>query len=147
MDPLKQLFYEKSQALGKEVRELLKEHGNKKVDDVSLDQVFGGMRDITCMLWEPSLLDAEEGIRFRGYSIPELRDKLPRAAVNGKEPLPEGLFWLMLVGENPPARSKSSGLTEKLGAPAPMYPNTYSAPSTPLPARRPTPMDPNSPSG
>ena len=100
MDPLKQQFYEKSQALAKEVKGLLKEHGDKKVDEVLLDQVYGGMRDITSMLWEPSLLDAEEGIRFRGYSIPELREKLPRAP-NGKEPLPEGLFWLMLVGEIP----------------------------------------------
>ncbi len=102
MDPLKQLFYEKSQALAKEVKDLLKEHGGKKVDDVMLDQVYGGMRDITSMLWEPSLLDAEEGIRFRGYSIPELREQLPRAP-NGQEPLPEGLFWLMLVGEIPTA--------------------------------------------
>ena len=100
MDPLKQLFCEKSQALAKEVKSLLKEHGDKKVDDVVLDQVYGGMRDITSMLWEPSLLDAEEGIRFRGYSIPELRERLPRAP-NGQEPLPEGLFWLMLVGEIP----------------------------------------------
>ncbi|MEO6758776.1 MAG: citrate (Si)-synthase, partial [Saprospiraceae bacterium] len=79
-----------------------KEHGKKKVDEVTLDQVYGGMRDITSMLWEPSLLDPEEGIRFRGFSIPELREKLPRAP-NGKEPLPEGLFWLMLVGEIPTA--------------------------------------------
>ncbi|HNM24681.1 MAG TPA: citrate (Si)-synthase, eukaryotic [Saprospiraceae bacterium] len=100
MDPLKSLFYEKAQAQAKEVKELLKEHGDKKVDDVMLDQVYGGMRDITCMIWEPSLLDAEEGIRFRGFSIPELRDKLPKAP-GGTEPLPEGLFWLMLVGEIP----------------------------------------------
>jgi citrate synthase len=100
MDPLKQLFYEKTQALAKEVKDLLKEHGDKKVDDVTLEQVYGGMRDITCMLWEPSLLDAEEGIRFRGYSIPELREKLPTAP-GGSEPLPEGLFWLMMVGEIP----------------------------------------------
>ena len=100
MDPLKQLFFEKSQAHAKEVKDLLKEHGDKKVDDVLLDQVYGGMRDITCMIWEPSLLDAEEGIRFRGFSIPELREKLPKAP-GGKEPLPEGLFWLMLVGEIP----------------------------------------------
>ncbi len=100
MDPLKQQFYEKSQALAQEIKALLKEHGSKVVDDVTLDQVYGGMRDITSMLWEPSLLDAEEGIRFRGYSIPELREKLP-CAPNGKEPLPEGLFWLMLVGEIP----------------------------------------------
>ncbi|MFM7400699.1 MAG: citrate/2-methylcitrate synthase, partial [Bacteroidota bacterium] len=100
MDQLKQLFYEKSQQTANEVKELLKTHGNTKVDDVNLDQVYGGMRDITCMIWEPSLLDSEEGIRFRGYSITELRDKLPHAP-NGKEPLPEGLFWLMLVGEIP----------------------------------------------
>ena len=100
MDQLKQLFYEKSQQTANEVKELLKVHGNTRVDDVNLDQVYGGMRDITCMIWEPSLLDSEEGIRFRGYSIPELREKLPHAP-NGKEPLPEGLFWLMLVGEIP----------------------------------------------
>jgi len=100
MDLLKNLFQEKFQAQAKEVKALLKDYGDKQVDDVKVEQVFGGMRDITSMLWEPSLLDAEEGIRFRGYTIPELREKLPRAA-NGNEPLPEGLFWLMLVGEIP----------------------------------------------
>lgn len=110
MDPLKQLFYEKSQALGKEVKELLKEHGKTKVDDVILEQVYGGMRNITCMIWEPSLLDSEEGIRFRGFSIPELQEKLP-AASKGKEPLPEGLFWLMLVGEVP-TKEQVKWLTE-----------------------------------
>jgi citrate synthase len=110
MDPLKQLFSEKSKAVAQEVKELLKEHGNKKVDEVAIEQVYGGMRDITSMLWEPSLLDAEEGIRFRGYSIPELREKLPRAN-NGREPLPEGLFWLMLVGEIP-TKDEVKWLTE-----------------------------------
>ncbi|KXZ47458.1 hypothetical protein GPECTOR_35g896 [Gonium pectorale] len=33
----------------------------------------GGMRGIPGMLWETSLLDPEEGIRFRGLSIPELQ--------------------------------------------------------------------------
>ena len=110
MDPLKQLFTEKSQALGKEIKDILKEHGDKQVDTVSLDQVYGGMRDITCMIWEPSLLDSEEGIRFRGHSIPELREKLPRAP-KGTEPLPEGLFWLMLVGEIP-TKEQVKWLTE-----------------------------------
>lgn len=50
------------------------------------------------MLWETSLLDAEEGIRFRGYSIPELQATLPGAQPGG-EPLPEGLLWLLLTGE------------------------------------------------
>jgi citrate synthase len=49
---------------------------------------------------ETSLLDSKEGIRFREYSIPELRKKLPKIK-GGSEPLPEGLFYLMLIGELP----------------------------------------------
>lgn len=100
MDLLKQKFQEKSSALQKEVKALLKEHGDKIVGEVSLSQVFGGMRGVKSMVWETSQLDATEGIRFRGYSIPQLRELLPKVP-GGKEPLPEGLFWLMLVGEIP----------------------------------------------
>ena len=82
------------------MRALLKEKGSLKVDEVALSQVFGGARGIKMMVWETSQLDPIEGIRFRGYSIPELKERLPKVD-NGKEPLPEGLFWLMLVGEIP----------------------------------------------
>lgn len=41
-----------------------------------------------------------QGIRFRGYSIPECQKLLPKAA-GGEEPLPEGLFWLLVTGEVP----------------------------------------------
>ncbi len=102
MDPLKQKFYEKSSALRTEIKALLKEHGNQKVDEVVLKQVFGGARGIKMMIWETSQLDPVEGIRFRGYSIPQLRELLPTGA-GGREPRPEGLFWLMLVGEIPTA--------------------------------------------
>ena len=73
---------------------MLKEHGNKKIGEVTLNQVYQGMRGITGLVTETSLLDAREGIRFRGYTIPELQEKLPKAP-NGTEPLPEGLFHLM----------------------------------------------------
>lgn len=100
MDPLKQKFNEKASALQDEIKAMLKEHGGKKVDEVSLKQIYGGARGIKTMVWETSQLDAQEGIRFRGYSIPQLREKLPKGP-DGKEPRPEGLFWLMLVGEIP----------------------------------------------
>ena len=58
------------------------------------------MRGLPALLWDGSVLDAEEGIRFRGYSIPECRDLLPKAP-GGDEPLPEGLFWLLVTGEVP----------------------------------------------
>lgn len=77
-----------------------REHGSKVVDKVTLDQVYGGARGIKCLVWEGSVLDAEEGIRFRGKTIPECQELLPKAP-GGKEPLPEGLFWLLLTGEVP----------------------------------------------
>ncbi len=100
MDPLKKQFQEKATALRDEVKALLKVHRDKKVGDVQLGNVFGGMRGVKSMIWETSNLDPIEGIRFRGYSIPELREKLPTAE-GDKEPLPEGLFWLMLTGDLP----------------------------------------------
>lgn len=58
------------------------------------------MRGIKGLVWEGSVLDPEEGIRFRGLTIPDLQKQLPTAP-GGKEPLPEGLFWLLLTGEIP----------------------------------------------
>lgn len=100
MDPLKQKFYEKASALKGDIRAMLKEKGQVKVDEVKLSQIFGGTRGVKTMVWETSELDPIDGIRFRGYSIPKLRELLPTGP-DGKEPRPEGLFWLMLVGEIP----------------------------------------------
>ncbi len=99
-DPLKQRFFEKSSVLREEIRAFIKANGNKKVDEVTLSQLFGGARRVKMMVWEPSALDPIEGIRFRGYSIPQLRELLPRCA-SGREPVPEALFWLMLTGDLP----------------------------------------------
>src|SRR6201992_1682070 len=96
----KERFKTKADTVAAEIKDLLKEHGNKKIGEVTLAQAYQGMRGITGLVTETSLLDAQEGIRFRGYSIPELSEKLPRAK-GGSEPLPEGLFYLMLIGELP----------------------------------------------
>ena len=100
MDSLKTSFKTKADKIGAEIKEMLKEHGNKKIGEVTLSQAYQGMRGITGLVTETSLLDAQEGIRFRGYTIPELQVQLPKAP-GGAEPLPEGLFHLMLLGELP----------------------------------------------
>ena len=100
MDMIKEKFKAQADALGATIKDILKDHGTKKIGEVSLSQIYQGMRGMTGLVSETSLLDAQEGIRFRGYSIPELQQKLPKAP-NGTEPLPEGLFYLMLIGELP----------------------------------------------
>lgn len=62
--------------------------------------MYGGMRGMKGLVYETSVLDPDEGIRFRGYSIPECQKLLPRAK-GGDEPLPEGLFWLLVTGQIP----------------------------------------------
>merc|ERR1712033_136445 len=82
------------------IKEFRKKHGNTKVGDITVDMMYGGMRGMKGLVTETSVLDPEEGIRFRGYSIPECQKLLPKAK-GGEEPLPEGLFWLLLTGDIP----------------------------------------------
>jgi len=82
------------------VKAIRKEHGAKAFGQVTVDQVYGGMRGLPALLWDGSVLDAEEGIRFRGKTIPECQKELPKAP-GGSEPLPEALFWLLVTGEVP----------------------------------------------
>jgi len=84
------------------VKKLKNEHGDKVLGTCTVSQAYGGVRDVKCLVTETSLLDANEGIRFRGLTIPEVQAKLPKAA-GGSEPLPEGLLWLLLTGEIPSA--------------------------------------------
>jgi len=100
MGYIKDLFKEKSTALNADIKKMIAEHGDYKIGEITIAQVYQGMRGMTGLITETSLLDSNEGIRFRGYSIPELREKLPKAE-GGLEPLPEGLFHLMLIGELP----------------------------------------------
>ena len=100
MGIIKDRFKVISDQVASEMKDLLKEHGNKKIGEVVLSQIYQGMRGMTGLVTETSLLDAQDGIRFRGYSIPELQQQLPKAK-GGTEPLPEGLFYLMLIGELP----------------------------------------------
>ena len=100
MELIKERFKQKADQVVAEIKQMLKEHGNKVIGEVTLSQIYQGMRGMTGLVTETSLLDANEGIRFRGYSIPELKEKLPKAP-NGDEPLPEALFHLMLLGELP----------------------------------------------
>ena len=95
-----------------EMKQLKMDHGSKSLGEVTVDQCLGGARGVKCMVWETSLLDADEGIRFRGHTIPELQQTLPKFKQGG-EPLPEALLWLLLTGEVP-TDEQTKSVTEDL---------------------------------
>ena len=97
---LKEKFQSKLGPMRERVTKLVKEKGDVVIDDVTISQVIGGMRDIRSMWWVISDLDPQEGIRFRGETIPDLQAKLPKAP-GGSEPMPEGIFYFLLTGELP----------------------------------------------
>ncbi|MBK9479145.1 MAG: citrate (Si)-synthase, eukaryotic [Bacteroidetes bacterium] len=99
-DTLKEKFAAKFPTVAAEVKSLVKDHGSFVLGQYTVEQVYQGMKGMLGMVTETSKLDSEIGIKFRGYSIPELREKLPKAP-GGTEPLPEGIFYLMLLGELP----------------------------------------------
>ncbi|KAL2610142.1 hypothetical protein R1flu_028715 [Riccia fluitans] len=93
------------------LKDVKAKYGKCSLGDTTVDMAIGGMRGIKGMLWETSLLDADEGIRFRNMTIPECQEKLPKAIPKG-EPLPEGLFWLLVTGEIP-TKEQASSLTQE----------------------------------
>lgn len=100
---LKEVLEEKIEKERSVIVKFKKQFGNEVVSKVDVNQIYGGMRGVTCMLWETSLLDADEGIRFRGMTIPEIQKALPKAE-GGEEPLPEGMlkiFFYYLDTEAP----------------------------------------------
>lgn len=91
----------------KRVKEFRGVFGGKVIGEVTVEQAYGGMRGIKGLVTETSYLDPEEGIAFRGYSIPQIRKMLPTAP-GGEEPLPEGLLWLLFTGDIPTAEQVAS---------------------------------------
>lgn len=98
----------------KRVKEFRTAYGNKVIGEITLDQVYGGMRSMKALVTETSYLDPENGISFRGYSIPDIRQALPRAP-GGEEPLPEGLYWLLLTGDVP-SKAQVDALSRQFAA-------------------------------
>ena len=76
--------------LQEKVRNLAKQSGKKKVSEVTVEQVLGGMRGVKSLICDTSEVALDKGLIIRGIPILELTDKLP-----------EEVFWLLLTGELP----------------------------------------------
>ncbi len=97
---LKDTLYEKIQEWRPRTERLLKEYGDVVVDKITIGQILGGMRGIKSLVSDISYLDPMEGIRYRGYTLPEVFEKLPKAK-NSEMPTVESLFYLLLTGDVP----------------------------------------------
>jgi len=99
---LKARLAEKIPAWRDDIRTLAKGHGDVSLGDMSISKTIGGMRGLKSLVCDTSYLDPMEGIRFRGYTIPESRAQLPAPGA-GLEPYPTGLWYLLLTGDLPTA--------------------------------------------
>jgi len=100
MDKLKEKLHEKIEAWRPRTVKLLKEHGDVKIGEVTMAQAIGGMRGVKSLVTDISYLDPMEGIRFRGYTIPEVLEKLPKPS-GAEMPYVEAHIYLLLTGDIP----------------------------------------------
>lgn len=73
-----------------EIKQLVKEHGDKVVSQVTVKQVYGGMRGVKGLVCDTSVVPPDKGLIIRGIELKELTDKLP-----------EEIFYLLLSGSLP----------------------------------------------
>ncbi len=97
---LKEVLKQKIEEFRPRTTKLVKEFGNTVIDQVTIDQAIGGARDVRCLVTDISYLDPQEGIRFRGKTIPETFEALPKAR-NSNYPTVEAFWYFLLTGEIP----------------------------------------------
>ncbi len=97
---LKDVLKQKIEAHRARTTRLVKEHSDVKLGEVTIGQAIGGARGVRCLVTDISYLDPMEGIRFRGKTIPEVMNELPKP--KGKDyPYVEGFWYFLLTGDVP----------------------------------------------
>ncbi|PHH59636.1 hypothetical protein CDD81_2794 [Ophiocordyceps australis] len=112
---LKQTFQQAIPAK-RELLQRVKAQANKSLGTVKVENTLNGMRGLRAMLWEGSVLDANEGIRFHGRTISDCQRDLPKGT-SGSQMLPEAMFWLLLTGQVP-STSQVRALSRQLASQA-----------------------------
>ncbi|MBW2689672.1 MAG: citrate (Si)-synthase [Deltaproteobacteria bacterium] len=100
MSTLKEVLRKKIEEHRPRTTRLVKEFGDVKLGDVTIAQTIGGARGIKSLVTDISYLDPFEGIRFRGLTIPETFDALPKFP-GSDYPYVEGFWYLLLTGDVP----------------------------------------------
>jgi len=91
---------EKLPAWRERVSRLVNDNGDFKIADVTVKQIYGGIRGVPIQVSDVSYVDPNEGLRLRGYSVSEVLKQLPKAD-RAEYPLLGGLYYLLMTGEMP----------------------------------------------
>src|SRR5512144_1365103 len=97
---LKKKLKQKIEAFRPRTTKLNKELADIVIDKVTIGQAIGGARDVRCLVTDISYLDPQEGIRFRGKTIPETFAALPKVP-GCDQPFVEAFFYFLLTGDIP----------------------------------------------
>ena len=84
---LKERLEQQIPGLRQQAREIIKRHGKKVISQVTVSQAFGGMRGVTGLVCDTSVVDADQGLAIRGIPIAKLSHRLP-----------EEIFYLLCTG-------------------------------------------------
>ena len=97
---LQEILQDKIEKKRERIQSLVSQYGNQKIGEISVSNLFGGLRGNDLLISDVSYVDPNDGIHFRGYSVGEILEKLPKAE-HSEMPLAGGLYYLLLVGELP----------------------------------------------
>ena len=92
---LQKVLSEKISHWQNEIAALLKENGESKISDVSINQAYGGMRGVKGLVCETSVVSADKGLIIRGHPLLDITHILP-----------EEVFYLLLTGDLPNQTAK-----------------------------------------
>jgi len=101
MATLQEVLQEKIPAYRNEVKEIIKEHGEQVISQVTVQQAYGGMRGVKAMICDTSVVEPDKGLIVRGRPILDI-----------KHIWPEEMFFLLLTGQLPDAEAKAAIQTE-----------------------------------
>ncbi|MEO0205757.1 MAG: hypothetical protein ABIL22_03665 [candidate division WOR-3 bacterium] len=100
MDIIKIKLKEKIPVWKEEIKNLVKEYGDKVISEVTVSQAYGGMRGVKALICDTSEVPPDKGLIIREIPIAQLKNKLP-----------EEVLYLFIIGH---LRDKdASGMVKK----------------------------------
>ena len=73
-----------------EIKDLVKNYGSEVVSEVTIKQVYGGMRGVKALVCDTSTVDPYDGLIIRGIPLAQVTERLP-----------EEIFYLLCTGDLP----------------------------------------------